>query len=204
MSLQTALPGSKPSFRRTQTQPHGLSIHVSREWMMGYMPEVTGPRLSWGHLTASGETSPHPPPTALGQAFHVVQWEPTCQYRRLRRPRFSRVSKVPWRREWQPILVFLPGESHGQRSLAGYSPRSCRESDTTVTKQARTLRATLWAQGWPSARRLLFWHPRQSAPFSLKNVSIWTKKYIYIHWPLEDEDFSSCSLMWISGIVPSG
>ena len=28
----------------------------------------------------------------------------------------------PWMRLWQPILVFLPGESHGQRSLAGYSP----------------------------------------------------------------------------------
>ena len=28
-------------------------------------------------------------------------------------------------------LVFLPGESHGQRSLAGYSPRGCKESDTT-------------------------------------------------------------------------
>ena len=27
----------------------------------------------------------------------------------------------PWRREWQPIPVFLPGESHGQRSLVGYS-----------------------------------------------------------------------------------
>ena len=32
------------------------------------------------------------------------------------------VGKVPWRKAWQPILVFLPGESHGQRSLAGYSP----------------------------------------------------------------------------------
>ena len=28
----------------------------------------------------------------------------------------------PWRRKWQPTPVFLPGESHGQRSLAGYSP----------------------------------------------------------------------------------
>ena len=28
----------------------------------------------------------------------------------------------PWRRAWQPTPVFLPGESHGQRSLAGYSP----------------------------------------------------------------------------------
>ena len=30
--------------------------------------------------------------------------------------------KIPWRRVWQPTPVFLPGESHGQRSLAGYSP----------------------------------------------------------------------------------
>ena len=31
------------------------------------------------------------------------------------------VRKIIWRRKWQPILVFLPGKSHGQRSLAGYS-----------------------------------------------------------------------------------
>ena len=36
-----------------------------------------------------------------------------------------------WRREWQPTLVFLPEESHEQRSLAGYSPRGHRESDIT-------------------------------------------------------------------------
>ena len=39
-----------------------------------------------------------------------------------RRPRFDPwVGKIPWRREWQPTLVFLPGKSHGQRSLAGCS-----------------------------------------------------------------------------------
>ena len=32
------------------------------------------------------------------------------------------VEKIPWRRTWQPTPVFLPGESHGQRSLGGYSP----------------------------------------------------------------------------------
>ena len=32
------------------------------------------------------------------------------------------VGKIPWRREWQPTPVFLPGESHGQRSLVGSSP----------------------------------------------------------------------------------
>ena len=31
------------------------------------------------------------------------------------------VGKIPWRRAWQPIPVFLPGESHGQRSVVGYS-----------------------------------------------------------------------------------
>ena len=32
------------------------------------------------------------------------------------------VEKIPWRRKWQPTPVFLPGESHGQSSLVGYSP----------------------------------------------------------------------------------
>jgi len=32
------------------------------------------------------------------------------------------VRKIPWRRKWQPTPVLLPGESHGQRNLAGYSP----------------------------------------------------------------------------------
>ena len=34
----------------------------------------------------------------------------------------SCVRKIPWRREWLPTLVFLPGAFHGQRSLVGYSP----------------------------------------------------------------------------------
>ena len=41
------------------------------------------------------------------------------------------VRKIPWRREWQPTPVFLPGKSHGQRSLVDYSPWDRRESDTT-------------------------------------------------------------------------
>ena len=39
--------------------------------------------------------------------------------------------KIPWKREWQPSPIFLPGEFHGQRSLAGYSPWGHKESDTT-------------------------------------------------------------------------
>ena len=55
--------------------------------------------------------------------------ESTCQ---CRRPRVDPwVGKIPWRREWLPIPVFLPGESHRQRSLSGYSPWSHKESDMT-------------------------------------------------------------------------
>ena len=44
---------------------------------------------------------------------------------------WSWVEKIPWRREWQPIPVFLPGEFHRQRSLVGCSPWGLKESDTT-------------------------------------------------------------------------
>ena len=40
----------------------------------------------------------------------------------MRRPRFDPwVGKIPWRREWLPAAIFLPGKSHGQRSLADLS-----------------------------------------------------------------------------------
>ena len=39
--------------------------------------------------------------------------------------------KISWRRRWQPTPVLLPGESHGQRSLVGYSPWGRKELDTT-------------------------------------------------------------------------
>ena len=49
--------------------------------------------------------------------------EPTCQCRRYKTPGLNPwVRKTPWRRAWQPTPIFLPGESHGQRSLVGYSP----------------------------------------------------------------------------------
>ena len=41
------------------------------------------------------------------------------------------VGKIPWRRKWQSTPVLLPGESHGQRSLVGYSLWGRKKSDTT-------------------------------------------------------------------------
>ena len=43
----------------------------------------------------------------------------------------SGLGRFLWRRKWQPTPVFLPGESHGRRSLVGYSPWGRKESDTT-------------------------------------------------------------------------
>ena len=54
------------------------------------------------------------------------------QCRRSRRHVFDPwVGKMPWRRKWQPTPVCFPGESHGQRSLEGYSPWGHKESDIT-------------------------------------------------------------------------
>ena len=74
--------------------------------------------------------------TGMGQGFKNIKAmvgvrfpgstsgeDPPCQCRRLKRSRFNpRVGKIPWRRAQQPTPVSLPGESHGHRSPAGYSP----------------------------------------------------------------------------------
>ena len=70
----------------------------------------------------------------MGFPASSVGKEPACQCGRFKRLGFdSWVGKISWRRRWQNTPVLLPGEFHGQRSLAEnlYSVWSCRESDTT-------------------------------------------------------------------------
>ena len=65
--------------------------------------------------------------------------EPTSQCRRHRGRRFNPwVRKILCWRKWQPALVFLPGKSHGQKSLAGCSLWSLTELDTTELLSANT------------------------------------------------------------------
>ena len=62
--------------------------------------------------------------------------EPACQCSRYKRCGFDPwVRKIPWRRTWQPTPVFLPGESHGQRSLRGYSSQGGKEWDMNEATQ---------------------------------------------------------------------
>ena len=85
-----------------------------------------------GGISAASLASAYQVPTAHPSG--LPRWlsgkESTCQCRRYRKCGFNPwVWKIPWRRKWQPTPVFLPGESHGQRSLAGYSPRGLKKPE---------------------------------------------------------------------------
>ena len=76
----------------------------------------------------------------MGFLGSVSGKELTCQCKRYERDWFDPwVEKIPWRKARQHTPVFLPEESLGQRSLAGYSPWGHKESDTTeVTQHTHT------------------------------------------------------------------
>ena len=65
----------------------------------------------------------------------------TCQCRRHGFDPWVR--KIPWRRKWQPTLVFLPGKSHGQRSLVSYSPRGWQKSWTQLSDETTIILSML-------------------------------------------------------------
>ena len=107
-------------------------------WVLTVQTAVLQDRGTWGPASAKWYLAG----TATGSSstFYIFSdfpggtrgREPACQCRRRKTPRFDPwVRKIPWRRQWQPAPVFLPGESHGQRSLVGYSPRGHKELDTT-------------------------------------------------------------------------
>ena len=65
------------------------------------------------------------------------------------------VGKIPWRRKWQPTPILLPGKSHGQRSLIGYSPWGHKELDTTERLHFTSL---------PHCRQMLYCLSYQGSP----------------------------------------
>ena len=73
----------------------------------------------------------------------------------------------PRRRKWQPTPVILPGESHGQRSLAVYSPWGCKESDTTRWLNHHHQLTFLCCKAW-LAKNVTF-----QAPLLLLNRHVW-------------------------------
>ena len=66
----------------------------------------------------------------VSECLSVIRWQWDGEGEKYRPGFDPGVGKILWRRAWQPTPVFLLGESHGQRSLAGYSPWGLKESDT--------------------------------------------------------------------------
>ena len=91
------------------------------------------PQTFAGHLFSGMYYSKHFISIISFNPYITLGKESTCQCRR----RWFNlwVRKIPWRRKWQCTPVFLPGKFHRQRSLAGYSPWVCKESDTTEHAQ---------------------------------------------------------------------
>ena len=136
------------NFPQMEKKTHYLSISgdstyprlcrvASREIQSRSQKGLRGNSSLYLHLSENGrETFHNPPQIHLSFFFcsNTLLWLPRwlsgkeliCQ---CRRHGFNpQVGKIPWRRKWQPIPVFLPGKSHRQRRLAGYSPWGCKKS----------------------------------------------------------------------------
>ena len=100
-------------------------------------------------------------------------------------PRSGR--SIPWRREWLPTPVFLPGEFHGQRSLAGYSPWGHKELDTA---EWLTL-SFLLGQG-SSLLCLLCWNLTMDGQWTLSNAFMHPQTLIF---------FSLLIILWVTLIT---
>ena len=105
--------------------------------------------------------------------------EPAFQCRRHKRCGFSPwVRKIPWRRAWQLTPVFLFRESHGQRSLAGYSTRVRKRVRHDWSNLARThsAREASWREVWPQILKSL-----KCAEMRLSVMTVWRGRQIFSH-----------------------
>ena len=96
-----------------------------------------------------------------------------------------RLGRFPWGRKWQPTLVFLPGESHGQRSWAGYSPWGHKESDMTEHAHTSLIRIE---KSIPSSHAM--------DPWALKLTHVWMWRFYwkagYLEWRLRTSPAQVC------------
>ena len=123
---------------------------------------VNSPGVHSGHLHTKPSGSAFSHPDRVHPSWGYKLFVPTLSsllrfhllglLAKIERPLFfTWVGKIPWRREWQPTLLFLPGESHGWRSPVGCSPRGRKESDITERLTHQVLENVLafsQAAGW--------------------------------------------------------
>ena len=119
---------------KEESEKAGLNLNIQKTKIMTSTPitswQIDGEALEMvaGFIFGGSKI------TADGDCSHEIKRRLLLRFGR---PVFCPwVWKIPWRRKWQPTPVFLPGEPHGQRSLAGCSPRYCKRVDL-ATKQQR-------------------------------------------------------------------
>ena len=119
--------------------------------------------------------------------------EPTCQCKRHKTCRLDPwVRKIPWRRAWQPTPVFLPGESHGQRSPVDHSAWGCKELEMTeVTYHACTFvlkrNVFIYWIKWKQHQLNIFINQMKTERKSIR----WSS--LYYHWVLVTQ---LCPTLW--------
>ncbi|KAJ1063485.1 hypothetical protein K5549_021582, partial [Capra hircus] len=102
---------------KEESEKVGLKLNIQKTKIM-----ASGPITSW---EVDGETVEAVSDFIFGGSKMTADGDCSHEIKRrsCRRHGFDPwVRKIPWRRAWQPTLLFLPGEFHGQRSLVGYSP----------------------------------------------------------------------------------
>ena len=143
-------------------QRSSLEIQSKRGWILILFTHTDTARfVKWQNLIMQGRL----PRWCSGK-------ESACQYRRRKGCEFDpRVGKIPWRRAWPPTPVFLPGESHGQRSLVGYSPwaaKSWVRLNTQTQTATQGLAVNLWWKALPLGK------PRREYWFH-KALAVWPR-----------------------------
>ena len=131
-SLQSERPDFNPCVRKIPGEGNGNPLHYSclgnstdrgawranSPWgrkVLGTTKKLALPLFFFSHPLWSSVVKN--PPANVGDTGNL-SWIPW-------------VMKIPWRKKWQPTPVFLPGKSHGERSMVGYSPWGHKESNTT-------------------------------------------------------------------------
>ena len=126
MCLTLGAPFSILLSAQEAVKPIQSRFHVQRPFSL---PEAALSFVVLIHLLILSCVQARDPLTKVGTDY----WDlPGDHHPQCRKHRFNLwVRKIPWRRAWQPTPVFLPRKSHGQRSLASYSPRGIKEPDMT-------------------------------------------------------------------------
>ena len=120
--------------------------------------------------------------TCLGFLSGSVGKECPQRQRHRRLGFYPWIGKIPWRRKWQPTPVFLPEKSHGQRSLAGYSPEGWKRvmrPGTQTTLPSLSLERFFVGQKAPLARCPRELQPPPSKPICCTDI---LEKIVWHSW----------------------